>query len=181
MLFFKKYWYLFLVALFTLGLGAMVYITSQQLATTKEVAPTVPQAEPQAVEPACKLAFAIDLGTTPTPTPTPTPGSTNTPTPTPTLTPTTTQIVYVNPTLTPTPVQQVGCNSACAINTDCSGGLVCVDGFCRNPSCTGEVSCVCPVAVVQPTPKTPVSGGPTILGVSAIGMGMLILILGLAL
>ena len=143
MTFLKKHWYLVLVTLFTLGLGLVVFLTSQQLATTKQVAPTAPQAKPKAAAPACTLAFAINLTTTNTPTPTPTntPTATPTPTPGPTSTPTPTptpgqQIVYVNPTATPTP---------------------------------------------QPTPKTPVSGGPTVLGASVIGVGMLILILGLAL
>lgn len=182
MRFIKQHWYLVLVALFTLGLGAVVYITSQQLATTSQIAPTVPESQPEAAAPACTLAFAINLTTTntPTPTPTPTPANTNTPTPTPTPGQ---QIVYVNPTATPTPVQQTvaSCNNACTINTDCAGGLVCVDSFCRSAACTSDTTCACAATTVQPTPKTPVSGGPTVLGASVIGIGMLILILGLAL
>ncbi len=194
MSFIKHHWYLVLVALFTVGLGVVVYLTSQQLATTKQVAPTVPQAQPEAAAPACALAFTIGATTgTPTPTPTPTSTPTNTPTPTatptpgptgtPTPTPTGQQIVYVNPTPTPIQVVQttvIGCNSACTVNADCPGGLVCIDSACRNASCTTETSCSCSVTP-QPTPKTPVSGGPTVLGASIIGIGTLILILGLAL
>jgi len=202
MTFIKKHWYLLLITIFTLGLGAVVYITSQQLASTKNVAPTVPQAKPKAAQISCELAFNITApsGTiTPTSTPTNTPTSTptNTPTPTPTRTPTPTatptptqEIVYVNHT--PMPNQQivqsspVSCNSNCSINTDCADGLVCVDGFCRNAACTASTTCLCTTAAgsapaAGPTPKTPVSGGPTVLGVSALGVGMLILILGFAL
>ena len=45
MQFFKKYWYLILVAFFTAGLGVMVFLTSQKLAQTEEVAPTAPEEE----------------------------------------------------------------------------------------------------------------------------------------
>ncbi len=170
-----------MVTLFTLGLGVVVYVTSQQLATTELVAPSVPEVEPEAAEPACTLAFNINPTTTPTSTPTNTPTSTptGTPTATPTPTPTGTQeIVYVYPT--PTPVQIMSCNSSCTINTDCPSDLVCVDGSCRNPSCTGATTCVC-TQTPQPTPKTPVSGGPSVLGATVIGMGVLILLVGLAL
>lgn len=133
---------------------------------------------------------------TPTPvstnTPTPTPISTDTPTPTPTSGPTSTptptpqqQIAYVNPTATPTPIPPASCNNACTVNANCASGLVCVDGTCRNASCTTSATCSC-VSVVSvttpgPTPKTPISGGPTVLGASIIGIGALLLILGLAL
>jgi len=199
--FVKKHWYLILVSLFTVGLGVVVYITSQQLATTKQVAPTAPQAQPKAAA-ACTLAFNIGATTptttltptntltptptatlTPTPTATPTPGPTNTPTPTSTPGQ---QIVYVNPT--PTPIQIIqttvaGCNNTCTVNADCASGLVCVDGACRNASCTTDTTCSCSAVATapQPTPKTPVSGGPTVLGVSVLGIGVLILMLGLAL
>lgn len=199
MQFVKKHWYLLLVALFTIGLGVMVYLTSQQLATTSQVAPTAPQAKPKAAEPAsCELAFNI-TGTTPTTTVPTTPTTTVPPTPTttpvpPTATPTPVpptatptpgqQIVYVNPT--PTPITQIvtvaSCNSSCSVNADCAGGLVCIDSACRNAACSTDTSCACGVTPTpQPTPKTPVSGGPTVLGASVIGIGALILILGLAL
>jgi len=192
--FIKKHWYLLLVSLFTVGLGVVVYLSSQQLSQTSQVAPTVPQAQPQAAAPACDLAFNITgttPGETPTETPTPTPEDTVTPTPTPTPTPENTatptptppgqEIVYVTPTPTPVIVIPATCNSGCTVNTDCGGGLVCIDGACRNASCTTNSSCVCTVTTPQPTPETPVSGGATVLGASVIGIGALILILGLAL
>lgn len=103
--FLKKYWYLFLVAFITIGLGVVTFLTSQQLKREEPVAPSVPQEQPEAAVPACKktLTFAVS---TPTPTPTgeltPTPTSTptNTPTPTPTSTP--------GPTATPTPTPLPG-------------------------------------------------------------------------
>jgi hypothetical protein len=92
------------------------------------------------------------------------------------------QVVYNNPTPTPIVQPPATCNSSCTLNTDCTGGLVCIGGACRNPSCTSQTDCVCVVAEAQPTPKIPVSGsGPSILGASIIGSGLLILLLGLAL
>ena len=83
------------------------------------------------------------------------------------------------PTPTPTPVVQVGCNSACTVNTDCSSGLVCIDSACRNPSCSEKTTCQCEVAA--PTPQTPVAGtGPTVLGASIVAGGFLLVLLGLA-
>ncbi len=182
MKFIKKHWYLILISLFTVGLGVAVFLTSQRLATTEQVAPTVPQEEPEAAAPACTLAFAINTGTTPTSTPTSTPTATPTPTPTSTPTPTPGQ---ANPTATPTPTQVTlaSCNKGCTLNSDCATDLVCVDGACRNPSCTTQTNCSCEVAQApQPTPKVPVSGtGPSVLGASVIAGGLLILLLGLAL
>ena len=114
----------------------------------------------------------------PTRTPTPTPPPNSTPTPTPTPNPTETP--PPNSTPTPTPPYSPICNSSCALNSDCPSTLICFEGNCRNSSCTSASNCICQVAAA-PTPKTPVSGGPTILGASVIGIGMLILILGLAL
>lgn len=178
MKFIKQYWYILFILIFTVGLGVMVLLTSQKLTTTQPVAPTVPQATPKAAEPACTLTFTI---ATSTPTPTPTPGPTATPTPTPTPGPTATP--------TPTPTPRVGCNNNCSVNADCASGLTCVNGACRNPSCTEETDCQCAVAAAPtptptaaPTPKIPVAGtGPSVLGVSVIGGGLLLLLLGLAL
>lgn len=85
-------------------------------------------------------------------------------------------------TPTPTPVPQlVGCNNICTVNADCSGGLVCIEGACRNASCTEKTDCTCEIAEV-PTPKVPVSGaGPSVLGVTVVGSALLFLLLGLAL
>ncbi len=193
MKFLKKHWYLIIVLIFTVGLGVAVFLTSQRLATTEEVAPTVPQEEPQAAATACTLTFALNTGAaTPTPTPppptaTPTPPApTATPTPPPpTPTPEDEVVIVTNPTATPMPrqVALASCNNACTLNADCAGGLVCVEGSCRNPSCTTQANCSCEVAQApQQTPRVPVSGtGPSILGASIIAGGLLILLLGLAL
>lgn len=185
----KKHWYLVIIALLTIGLAVVVIVTSGKLSQTKEVAPTVPQEEPEAAVVACTLAFNINVTETltPTPTPTPTPTLTNTPTSTPTPVPTSTptptpeQIVYNTPTPTPEP-PPAACNTSCTLNTDCTNGLVCIGGACRNPSCTSQADCVCVVAQAQPTPKVPVSGsGTSVLGASIIAGGLLILLLGFAL
>jgi hypothetical protein len=88
---------------------------------------------------------------TPTVTYTPTPIITGTPVPTETAIPTTTP-VPTNP-----PVQPGVCDASCGDDSNCRSGLVCatVEGIkrCRNPQCTSEYSCVCPVTAT-PTPTT---------------------------
>lgn len=130
-------------------------------------------------------------GDTPTPT---VPQSTNTPTATSTITITPTPTLPVNTptntltptpttpgnTATPTPTPQYTCNSGCTVNTDCSNSLVCVEGKCRNATCSEKTTCQCDV--VSPTPKTPVAGtGPSVLGATTIAGAFLLILLGLAL
>lgn len=181
----KKYWHVLFVSIITIGLAAMVFLTSGKLTTTKPVAPTVPQATPKAAAPACTLTFAI---ATPTPTPTPTPGPTATPTPTPTPGPTATPTPTPRPG-EPTPTPKAACNRGCTSTADCSSGLTCLENVCRNASCQIKTNCICDVAAgptptptIPPVPKVPVAGsGPTVLGASIIGGGLLLLLLGLAL
>ena len=71
---------------------------------------------------------------TPTPTATGTPRPTNTPTPTATTTP-------VPPTPTSLPNT---CGGTCGSNGNCQSDYVCFEGYCRNPSCTSSIDCVCP-------------------------------------
>jgi len=96
--FIKKYWYMMLVTIITVGIGVVAYLTSTKLEQQTPVAPTVPQVTPKASDINCKLVFSIGVDNTPTPTVTPTgtPGPTSTPTPTATPGPTSTP--------TPTPV-----------------------------------------------------------------------------
>lgn len=65
------------------------------------------------------------------------------PTPIPTPTP--------EPTPTPTPPPL--CNDTCSDNSSCPSGLECITGFCRNPECSSESSCVCPEPTPTPTPS----------------------------
>jgi hypothetical protein len=147
---------------------------------------------------------------TPTPTRTPTPTSvvtntptptsviTNTPTPTSVYTPTPTQPGYAysqatyqsysysqgtyttGNTPTPTPPSYAYCNQACTVNTDCGSGLVCLEGVCRNPSCSDSASCSCGTTVA-PTPKVPVAGAPSVIGMTTIVGAVFLLLLGLVL
>lgn len=71
----------------------------------------------------CNLSTAV---TTPTPVPTPSP----TPSPTPTSSPT--------PTAAPNT-----CGGSCGSNSNCNSGLICSNGFCRNPLCVSASDCVC--------------------------------------
>lgn len=49
------------------------------------------------------------------------------------------------------------CSQACSTDANCSAGLTCSGGMCRNPACTGEVSCTCPGATPAPTPVPTIS------------------------
>lgn len=97
MSFFKKYWYLLLVTIITVGIGVVAYLTSTKLEQQEPVAPTVPQVTPKASDINCKLVFSLGADNTPTPTATVTPTGTPGPTGTPTSTAT------PQPTSTPTP------------------------------------------------------------------------------
>lgn len=103
--FLKKYWYLLIVTIITVGIGVVAYLTSTKLEQQTPVAPTVPQATPQAVASACRLSFSIGVDNTPTPTPTGVTTPSPSPTATPTATPGPTETPTPTPTVTPTPVQ----------------------------------------------------------------------------
>jgi hypothetical protein len=148
----KKYWHVILLTLVTAGLGVIIFLTTQKLQQTEPVAPTVPQATPEAAAPACTLTFSIGQETTgtptPTPTATPTPGATSTPTPT------------SSAENTPTPTQSVF----------------------ASPTPTSGTAAFAPTATPSPlpTPNVPVAGtGPSILGAAVVAGGFLLLLLGL--
>lgn len=49
------------------------------------------------------------------------------------------------------------CGGTCGSNSNCNSGLMCYQGFCRNPSCTSSVSCNCnqsPSPTAKPAPKS---------------------------
>jgi hypothetical protein len=52
---------------------------------------------------------------------------------------------------TTTTTETKACAGGCATNGECSAGLFCYLGFCRNPACQTDADCVCPTAV--PTKK----------------------------
>lgn len=173
MQFLKKYWHLVLVSLLTIGLGVAAILTGQQLKTAQPVAPSVPQAQPQAVEPECKVEFTL---TVPSETPTPSTSTTQTPTPSqsPTVTPTQTLTPSQSPTVTQTPTATP---SVSITPTQPPGG---------SPTPTQPGTTQSPLAQVSPTPlptpKVPVAGiGPNILGISIITLGGLLVLIGLAL
>jgi hypothetical protein len=72
------------------------------------------------------------------------------------------------------------CNQACTVNTDCGSGLVCLDSVCRNPSCSDSASCSCG-STVAPTPKVPVAGVPSVIGMTTVVGAVFLLLLGLIL
>lgn len=118
------------------------------------------------------LCNAEKCAVLPTATITPTTvGSTSTPTPT-----------TVGATATPTTI--INCNGVCQATTDCSSGMSCIGGVCRNPSCSSETSCVCTTAVnptpTTATPQVPVAGATSPIGVSILLGGVLLLLVGLA-
>lgn len=110
MRFFKKYWYLLIVTIITIGIGVVAYLTSTKLEQQTSVAPNVPQVTPKASNnPDCKLVFSLTINT-PTPTPT---GVQNTPTPTPTG-------VQNTPTPTPTGVQNTPTPTSVSHRPECT-------------------------------------------------------------
>ncbi|MFC1626737.1 hypothetical protein ACFL1P_00870 [Patescibacteria group bacterium] len=177
MKFIKKYWYISLLTIGTIGLGVITLLTSMRLQQTKPL-----QEAPHASTVACTLEFTVDelsdcsltfnLDVTATPTPTPGPqqcngdcgsnidceagyvcetGSCRNPSCVDAE-----DCVCVTPTNTPTPTPvPVGCNEGCYDDTDCTGSMICNGGFCRNPSCTAEPDCACPTAT--PIPTVPVT------------------------
>ncbi|MDO8451906.1 MAG: hypothetical protein Q7S76_03490 [bacterium] len=159
MQFLKRYWYILFLLLITLGLGVVTFLTSQKLQQPAPVAPTVPQITPKAAEPVCTLTFGIAIAT-PTPTPTAAVSQTPTPTNTPSPTPTNTPI----PTATPSPIPT---NTPVATAT---------------PAPTSQAALL-PQATptTAQTPQVPVAGsGPSVLGISVIAGGLLLILLGLA-
>lgn len=65
----------------------------------------------------------------------------------------TTATPTATPTLTPTPTGTPNsCNGTCGSNFNCQGGLMCYQGFCRNPSCASNSSCSCGGSTPTPTP-----------------------------
>jgi hypothetical protein len=130
---------------------------------------------------------------------------TNTPTVVPSSTPVPTATSTPNPSGTPvptaTPVPILGCNYSCTSDSQCQSGLVCSGGYCRNNNCTEQSNCTCVLANTTPTPtillamgptatpvpptegpspKTPVSGNPTVT-ILSIAVAGIFLIFGLAL
>ncbi len=61
-------------------------------------------------------------------------------------------------TTTPTPAS---CNNTCSATVACVSGLSCVDGACRNASCTTETDCTCPEVTTTVTTRVTVTAAPT--------------------
>jgi len=124
MRFFKKYWYLLIVTIITIGIGVVAYLTSTKLEQQTSVAPNVPQVTPKASNnPDCKLVFSLTINT-PTPTPT---GVQNTPTPTPT---------GVQNTPTPTPTGQANRPECVELTLSPSTGTI---PYTTTLTCTGTI------------------------------------------
>lgn len=235
MKFFKRYWYLILLTIFTIGIGGVAYYTSTQLTKTTPVAPNVAQVKPQASETTnCVLAFKL----APTPTgpanqiPTCTglsvdPASGNKPLtvtlkcsgtdpdgdinaatfnfgdstadkivnadfPGPTKDISTSYVFSTAGTYTATCKVRDNSLAFSAIPDACKQTItvktsdVVVVEPTNPPIALGPTNTPKPTLEVTPTtaqtPKIPVSGsGPSILGISAIGFGAILLLLGLAL
>ncbi|MBP9814407.1 hypothetical protein KBC80_04440 [Candidatus Woesebacteria bacterium] len=135
MRFFRKYWYLLIVTIITIGIGVVAYLTSTKLEQQTSVAPNVPQVTPKASNnPDCKLVFSLTINT-PTPTPT---GVQNTPTPTPTgvqNTPTPTPTGVQN-TPTPTPTGQANRPECVELTLSPSTGTI---PYTTTLTCTGTI------------------------------------------
>jgi len=234
MKFFKKYWYLVILALLTAGVGTVAYLTTTKLREQAPVAPNVPQGEPQAIAPACVLSFTLNV----TPTPTPTPGLNKEPvcdelTVNPlsgnfplmvTLictgtdadgditdaefnfgegTPETKAVDFAGShksvSTTHTYNQAGSFTASCRVKDNNQAFSPAKDSCKKTISPTGEQPTptpeeettpyptptpaeeILPTPTAIPTPKVPVAGSPSVLGATAIGLGTILLLLGLAL
>lgn len=85
--------------------------------------------------------------------------------PTATQTPEPTVAVPITPTVTTVPIPtEPGtneCGGKCVRTSECKEGLACFMGYCRNPSCQSDVSCMClaeasteSAAVADESPQT---------------------------
>ena len=235
MSFLKKYWYLMLVTIITVGIGIVAYLTSTKLEQQQPVAPTVPQVTPKATDIDCKIVFTLGVDSTPTPTPTGGPSPTPTPTTSAnntkpectdlTVEPATGTVPYTvtltctgkdtdgditaaeftmpdgskklveqnvgSPgsltttyTVTTSGAYSFSCqvrdnnnawisSDACRIST----GPTAPPGSTATPP-PGSTATPAPLAV-NPTPRVPVAGVPSVLGASVIAGGILLLLLGL--
>ncbi|MBI5614305.1 PKD domain-containing protein [Candidatus Gottesmanbacteria bacterium] len=79
----------------------------------------------------------------------------------------------------PTPTPAPYCGTTCSTSTDCTSGMLCSNGVCRNPSCPTSTNCLCVTPTEAPVPKIPVSGTGAVLGASVVGSGLLLLLIGL--
>lgn len=134
-----------------------------------------PSPTPAATAPSACQALAFNVSTT-TPTPSPSPSPSVSPSPSPSASPTSTP----GPTVSPTPTSAPNsCNGTCGSNFNCASDLVCYNGFCRNPSCTGSTNCICgtsaPSIAPTPAPSLPSSGTdwPTL---AAMSIGIIVII-----
>jgi hypothetical protein len=60
------------------------------------------------------------------------------------------------PSNIPTPTGEPNsCNGTCGSNYNCKGDYFCYQGFCRNPDCPNDKSCVCAVNPTLTSTKTP--------------------------
>lgn len=167
----KKNWYVILIGLATVILGAIAVMTALRLyqagknpvapnaPESKPAAQTLPTATPTPTNP-CLLTFNLNIPTgTLTPTPTKNPSVTPTPTTNPSVTPT------VTSTITPTPTPLASCYHTCTNDNDCEGTLTCqtVAGSkkCVKTQCPDELDCLCPVTQnITPTPRPVVTTTP---------------------
>jgi len=95
--------------------------------------------------------------------------ATATATATSTATATATATSSTNPSGTPN-----SCGGTCGSNSNCSNGLICYNGSCKNPSCTSDTDCVCGTASTE-APSLPDSGSswPSVFGM---GLGVLVIL-----
>lgn len=49
----------------------------------------------------------------------------------------------VTPTISRGTVVVPSCNARCSTNSNCAGGLACINGMCKNPACTTSSTCQC--------------------------------------
>jgi len=88
------------------------------------------------------------------------------------------------PTPTPADAPPQSCSLSCTADSDCAGGLSCINSMCLNAECPAETDCICPVPTKIPPPAAiPTSGLATgwkigsFVALGLIGLGILGVIL----
>jgi hypothetical protein len=61
---------------------------------------------------------------------------------------------------TPTPGTPNSCGGTCGSDNNCSSGLYCNGGYCRNPNCPSDIDCVCATATPTPTSTSTATSTP---------------------
>lgn len=146
----KKPIVLIILSLFILALAAVAVLTALRLQQigTEPVAPTAGRPS-RAAAPVCTFTFTVAASPSPSPSVSPSPSPSGSPRVSPSPSP--------SARVSPSPSPLATCRSACTLDIDCAGSLICVNNLCVNPQCQTDTNCICDGS---PRPSAPVGSAP---------------------